>query len=297
MDEEKKPDVAKENAIADKDDGEAFELDNKADDETASSHEEISAKDMKEVIRILIGVKNKISRSRNIKSNDLKQTYIKRLDSIIEAYSGYTVSYDLLSRYFEILDTARRFSLAFRLSENEKDFSKRLNEYFTFFEAAKIDFAEHGKWIKTIKMLFFSSMFCSALLLPPLLSIMNGKSGQMNGASLIVSLILFIVVGILVGKQLNKRTKFSMALCFCFMPICLMVSLYWINFGMKLWGTGKMGAFIQSVKASAPNGQISAANELYLKISAMGFPILAGVLLILLIMAAVKLYKNRKQFI
>jgi len=295
MNEEKNPKVSEENSAVNSDDSQSEVIVSKIDVKAAPLDEDIKAKDLKEVIRILMGIKNKILKSRNIKSHDMKQTYIKRLDSIIEDYKNYEVSYDLLSRYFELLDMAKRFSLAFRISEGEKEFAKRLNEYFIFFEAAKSDFAEQGKWIKTIKMLFFFSMFCLALLVPPLLSTMNGNSGQMSGTLLIVCIVLFAGIGVLVGKQLNKRTKFSMALCICFMPISIMISLYWITFGMSIWG--KIGKYIGDVKASMPNGQISIVNELYLKISAMGFPILAGVLLISIIIVAVKLYKNRKQFI
>ena len=238
-----------------------------------------SAKDMKEIIRVLLTTKEKISKTKNIKNRELKQNYIKRLDSIIEDYKTYEVSYDLLNRYFELFDMAKKFSLIFRIHETEKEFIKRINGYFSFFEAAKLDFAENGKWLQTIKMLFFSVMFCLALLVPPVFLAINGTlQKRAYGLIFAVCVVIFVTIGILVNRQLNKRSKLSMALCICFLPVSLMIALYWVSMGV-------------SVAASTWSQPI-----LY-RLLSLSFPILSIVLLILIIILSMKLYKYRKQFI
>lgn len=253
----------------------------------------LHATDMSEIVRLLIGIKDKINKCRNLKSNEKKIYYMHRVSVLIDDYRQYEITYDLLNRYLDVLDHTKRFSLAFRMREDEKEFCKRLDKYFSFLEAASIDFSGNGKWLRKIKTVFMLAMCCMALLIPPMLStITNNKSMQASTASLIVCIAAFVTVSIVVGKQLDKRKKFSMTLTICFMPICTMVPLYWISVGFGLWGSVGAG-----MSEAIQSGKITGWDQIYIRIWTMGFPILGIVLLLLMITLGVLLYQNRKQFV
>ncbi len=253
----------------------------------------VKTTDMREVVHLLVGIKDKINKTRNIKSHEKKLFYMQRASKLITEYSQYEITYDLLNRYLDVLENTKRFSLAFRMHEDEKDFCKRMDQYFAFLEAASLDFSGNGKWLKRIKTLFMMAMCCVALLVPPMLSaVTKSDSPSTNTIALIVCMAAFVGIGIAVGKQLDKRKKFSMTLVLCFVPVCTMIPLYWISVGFGLWGSVGAG-----MSEAIQSGKLSLWQQIYIRVWTMGFPILGIVLLLFVIIMVVMLYKNRKQFV
>lgn len=247
-----------------------------------------------EFIRILRGVEEKLQKTRMIHDNALKRTYMERIRKIEAEFIDYEIPTGSQKSYLDLLENARQLSLSFRLEEDERHFSKRLDRHIEFFETIREDFAGKGKWVHRIKICMYIFMACFFVLLPPLV---NMAIGQISFWTYIMSFVLasgaILAFGLYVIKQVEKRKRMSIILMFCISPVALLAGGFWIIYGANI-----LLGFEEYMRAISENiaaGGMT-ANPGYTQFVIATLPVIGVVLIVDLVILLVTLIKNRKLF-
>lgn len=247
-----------------------------------------------EFIRILRGVEEKLQKTRMIHDNALKRTYIQKIREIEAQFIEFEIPTGSHKSYLDLLENARQLSLSFRLEEDERRFSKRIDRHIEFFETIRQDFLGKGKWTRLIKICMYIFMACLFVLLPPLV---NMAVGQISFWTYIISFVLaaaaVLAFGLYVIKQVEKRKRMSMILMICVSPIALLAGGFWFVYGMNIL----MGfeEYMRMITESIAAGGMTASPG-YTKFVVMTLPVIGAVLIIDVAVMLGGLIKNRKLF-